>query len=275
MMSQGAVDMLDDFNPVLRGLHLTRSFGQGETATLALDDVSLSVSSGQMALLMGPSGSGKSTLLAILSGLLRPTSGQVTALGEELWSMSDTERERFRLRHCGFIFQGYNLFNALTARQQLEMVVRWGEGASTREARRRTDEMLSLLGLAKRAHLRPMELSGGEKQRVAIGRALIKEPTFCFADEPTSALDWAHGEQVVELLRAAAHDRGATVVMVSHDSRVIPYADQVFHLEDGRLLESEDDSGTRILPNHVPGKGGRGNPHLSLRAYPLVDGLEE
>jgi putative ABC transport system ATP-binding protein len=228
-----------------------------------------------MALLMGPSGSGKSTLLAILSGLLRPTSGQVLALGQELWSMSDTERERFRLRHCGFIFQGYNLFNALTARQQLEMVVRWGEGASARDARRRTDEMLSLLGLAKRSHLRPMELSGGEKQRVAIGRALIKDPIFCFADEPTSALDWAHGEQVVELLRAAAHDRGATVVVVSHDSRIIPYADHVFHLEDGRLLESEDDSGTRILPNHVPSKGSRGNPRLSLRAYPMAEGLEE
>jgi putative ABC transport system ATP-binding protein len=224
----------------LRGSDLTRTFGEGDTKSTAVQDVSIELATGQVALLMGPSGSGKSTLLAILSGLLRPDSGQVQALGQDMWSMSDRDRERFRLRHVGFIFQGYNLFAALTARQQLEMVVRWGEGASARDARRRADEMLLLLGLAKKAHLRPAELSGGEKQRVAIGRALIKDPNFCFADEPTSALDWAHGEQVIELLRAAAHERGAMVLIVAHDARIIPYVDRVFHLEDGFLRESED-----------------------------------
>jgi putative ABC transport system ATP-binding protein len=219
--------------------------------TVAVDNVSLSIYPGQMALLMGPSGSGKSTLLAILSGLLRPDSGKVVSLGQDLWAMSDQQRERFRLANCGFIFQGYNLFASLTARQQLEMVLRWGEGASAREARRRTDEMLSLLGLAKRAHLRPMELSGGEKQRVAIGRALIKDPQFCFADEPTSALDWAHGEQVVELLRNAAHDRGATVLCVAHDARIVPYADKVFDLEDGRLQDAEEEPGGHPLPTRI------------------------
>src|SRR5207253_2194256 len=195
---------------------------------------------GQISLLMGPSGSGKSTLLAVLSGLLRPDSGKVIALGTDLWAQPEREQEAFRLRHCGFIFQGYNLFPALTARQQLEMVLRWGQGASAREARRRTDEMLTLLGLANKKHLRPAEMSGGEKQRVAIGRALMKNPDFCFADEPTSALDWAHGEQVVELLRTAAHERGATVLVVSHDSRIVPYADRVFHLEDGRMTDQEE-----------------------------------
>jgi putative ABC transport system ATP-binding protein len=229
--------MLDDSlsTPALQGVHLTRSFGQGETRTTVLHDVSLELFSGQITLLMGPSGSGKSTLLAILSGLLHPDSGGVLALGQDLWALSDHERERFRLRHCGFIFQGYNLFGALTARQQIEMVVRWGEGATAREARRRADEMLDLLGLTKKAHLRPTELSGGEKQRVAIGRALIKDPNFCFADEPTSALDWAHGQQVIELLRSAAHDRGATVLVVAHDARIIEYVDRVIHMEDGRL----------------------------------------
>src|SRR5262249_17885678 len=157
-----------------------------------------------------------------------------------------------RLRHCGFIFQGYNLFAALSARQQLEMVVRWGEGATAREARRRADEMLALLGLGRKGHLRPLELSGGEKQRVAIGRALIKDPQLCFADEPTSALDWAHGEQVVELLRNAAHDRGATVLCVAHDARIVPYADRVFYLEDGRLQDSEDDPAGHATPGRFP-----------------------
>jgi len=229
--------MIDDSlsTPALQGVHLSRSFGQGETKATVLYDVSLELFSGQITLLMGPSGSGKSTLLAILSGLLRPDGGRVLALGQDLWALSDHERERFRLRHCGFIFQGYNLFNALTARQQIEMVVRWGEGASAHDARRRADEMLDLLGLAKKAHLRPTELSGGEKQRVAIGRALVKDPNFCFADEPTSALDWAHGQQVIELLRSAAHDRGATVLVVAHDARIIDYVDRVIHMEDGRL----------------------------------------
>src|SRR5205085_7892539 len=127
--------------PALCGRHLSRSFGQGDTKAIALNDASLELDSGQIALLMGPSGSGKATLLAILSGLLRPGSGQVFSLGQDLWALSDQERERFRLKHCGFIFQGYNLFASLTARQQLEMVVRWGEGAPAREARRRADEM--------------------------------------------------------------------------------------------------------------------------------------
>jgi putative ABC transport system ATP-binding protein len=224
-------------NIVLRGENLTRLFGHGETQTTALDDVTLDFAREQLTLLMGPSGSGKSTLLAVLSGLLSPTRGRVHALGQDLWRMSERQREHFRLRHCGFIFQGYNLFPALTARQQLEMIACWGEGAATRTARRRADEILALLGLGRKGHLRPGELSGGEKQRVAIGRALMKNPTLLFADEPTSALDWAHGEQVIDLLRSVAHDRGASVLIVAHDSRIVPFADRVFHLEDGRLLD--------------------------------------
>ena len=225
--------------PDLQGFCLTRSFGTGDVKTTALHEVSLDLFRGQLALLMGPSGSGKSTLLAVLSALLRPDSGQVLALGQDLGKLSERERERFRRRHCGFIFQGYNLFPALSAREQLEVVLRWGEGASRPGARRRAGEMLDLLGLEKKHALRPANLSGGEKQRVAVGRALVKEPDFCFADEPTSALDWAHGEQVIEMLRAAAHDRGAMVLVVSHDSRILPHADRVFHLEDGFLREPE------------------------------------
>ena len=253
--------MMDDLprtTPTLQGRDLTRTFGEGEVKATALDGVSLEMYPGQISLLMGPSGSGKSTLLAVLSGLLRPTSGHVTSLDEDLWKMSDREREKFRLRYCGFIFQGYNLFPALSARQQLEMVLRWGEGTPFREARRRSDEMLSLLGLGKKSHLRPAEMSGGEKQRVAIGRALIKEPMFCFADEPSSALDWAHGEQVVELLRTAAHERGSTILIVAHDHRIIPYADRLFYLEDGMLKDPE-------LAETLPHAAGTGHHPAYLR----------
>jgi putative ABC transport system ATP-binding protein len=221
--------------PPLEGQHLTHVYGEGEAQVTALSDVSLALDRGEVVLLMGPSGSGKSTLLAILSGLLRPTAGRVLALGQDLAAMSERERERFRLRHCGFIFQEYNLLPALTACQQLEIVLRWGQGVPAREARARADAMLERLGLARQAALMPLQLSGGEKQRVAIGRGLVKDPTFCFADEPTGALDWRRGEQVVELLRCAAHDRGVGVLIVAHDERIIPYADRVLCLEDGRL----------------------------------------
>lgn len=243
---------------VLQGIGLRRSFGDGETRSYALRDVTMELERGQLALLMGPSGSGKSTLLAVLSGLLQPDSGEVLARPADkmidLWKLTTRQREQFRLAHCGFIFQGYNLFPALTARQQLEIVLRWGEGASGREARARADEQLSLLGLAKKSHLLPSALSGGEKQRVAIGRALIKNPQFVFADEPTSALDWAHGEQVVELLRIAAHERGATILVVSHDHRIVPFVDDVFHLEDGHLTDFEQPSDPHkiVRPEYTP-----------------------
>jgi putative ABC transport system ATP-binding protein len=246
--------MRDDVAPILQGKNLTRTFGEGETKSVALNDVTLDIRPGQMTLLMGPSGSGKTTLMAVLSGLLHPDSGEVWARGQNLWAMSERERERFRLQYCGFIFQGYNLFGALTARQQLEMVVRWGEGASSREARRRADEMLERLRLTNQAHLRPGELSGGEKQRVAIGRALIKkDPAFCFADEPTSALDWGHGQQVVKLLCHAAHDLGAAVLCVAHDERICKFADRIFHLRDGRLQDPDDDEPAgHGLPGRFP-----------------------
>jgi putative ABC transport system ATP-binding protein len=227
--------MPSESKPTLEARNVFRSFGSGETATAVLRDVSLDLYGGQVLLLMGPSGSGKSTLLAVLSGLLRPDSGEVIALGQQLGRMSEKAQRQFRLRHCGFIFQGFNLFPSLTAREQLEMVLRWGEGASRREARRRVGEMLERLGLGRRGDLCADQLSGGEKQRVAIARALIKDPTFCFADEPTSSLDWAHGEQVMRLLRSAAHERGATIFVVAHDARIVPYADRVCYLEDGRL----------------------------------------
>src|SRR6516225_2897589 len=210
-------------SPALQGRHLTRIFGARGAAVTAVADVSLDLIRGEFTLLLGPSGSGKTTTLAVLSGLLHPTAGEVLALGENLWAMTDMQRERFRLRHVGFVFQEYNLFPALTARQQLELVLRWGEGVNARAAQKRAEEMLARLGLANKAHLRPGQLSGGEKQRVAVGRALVKKPTLCFADEPTGALDWASGERVIELLRGASRRGGATVLVVAHDERIVPY----------------------------------------------------
>jgi len=236
--------------PALQAIEVSRTFGDGKTLTVALNEASLELEAGQLGLVMGPSGSGKSTLLAVLSGLLSPDSGQVLVRGQNLWALSETQRRELRRRHFGFIFQGFNLFPELTAREQLEMVLRWGEGVGRREVRMRVAEILHVLGLTSRADLLPAQLSGGEKQRVAVGRALLKRPAFCFADEPTSALDWAHGQQVVELLRHATSVLGSTVLVVAHDPRIADYADRLFRIKDGSLSELFD--GSRELLSEVP-----------------------
>jgi putative ABC transport system ATP-binding protein len=253
--------------PALEAVGLLRAFGSGEAKTLALHDVSLELRQGELNLLMGPSGSGKSTLLAVISALLRPDAGLVRANGQDIWRMGETELERFRLRHCSYIFQGYNLFPALTARQQLEVVLRWGEGVCPAEARRRADRVLGQLGMAKKSHLRPAQLSGGEKQRVAIARALVKNPSFVFADEPTSALDWENGQQVIRLLRESARERGATVLVVTHDHRLVPYADRMFEMADGKLQVETDtsDTGTHKVDRTLVELTPVGGPRVHLR----------
>ena len=223
----------------LSARNLTRTFGSGDNQVVALDDVSLDLRGGEFSLLMGPSGSGKSTLLAVLSGLVPPDRGEVVALGQEVWGMSDLQREQFRRQSTGFIFQGYNLFPALTVREQLEMVLLWAVEAPPEQTEGRVEAVLDLLDLTAKADRVPDQLSGGEKQRVAIARALIKDPLLIFADEPTSALDWHRGRQIVELLQGCARSRGAVLVVVSHDNRIIPYANRVLHLEDGRLGKGE------------------------------------
>jgi putative ABC transport system ATP-binding protein len=229
--------------PVLEAQGLTHSFGDGAARTWVLRDVTLRMAAGEVCLIVGPSGSGKSALLAILSGLLRPEAGRVLALGQDLGQLPDADLKLFRRRHRGFVFQGYNLFPALSARRQLEIVLRWGDDVPRREARGRADQMLAALGLAGKGRLRPDQLSGGEKQRVAIGRALVKVPAFCFADEPTSALDWGHGQKAVELLCEASRQWGSTVLVVSHDPRIVSYADRVFQLEDGCLGQPPAEGG--------------------------------
>ena len=232
--------------PALSAVQLRCSFGDGDKRRVILDDVTFELQPGTLSLLMGPSGSGKSTLLAILSGLLRPDSGRVLAAEgkgvTDVWSLNERQREQFRLRTTGFIFQGYNLFPALTAAQQLEIVLKWGLDLPQSEAREQSSAMLERLGMKSQMHKRPAQLSGGEKQRVAIGRALVKNPAFIFADEPTSALDWENGQQVMRLLRRSAHERGSAIFVVTHDHRLLPFVDVAYHLEDGHLTTMPRDA---------------------------------
>jgi putative ABC transport system ATP-binding protein len=220
----------------LKAQGLSKRFKTGRTYIDVLKDVDFDARHGDVTMVMGPSGSGKSTLVATLSGLLRPDAGQVSAMGEELWSLRPGRIDKFRLDHCGFIFQGFNLFSALTALEQVTTVLKY-TGLTPTEARLRATTALEEVGLGPRMHQRPSELSGGEKQRVAIARALAKEPQLLFADEPTSALDGENGQVVIQLLQRAAKVHGAAVICVTHDPRLEAYADRIIHIEDGRILD--------------------------------------
>ena len=215
---------------------LYKRFKTGRTHIEVLKRVDFDALHGEVTMVMGPSGSGKSTLVAALSGLLKPDEGQVTALGQDIWSLRSGKLDRFRLDTCGFIFQGFNLFSALTALQQVAIILKY-QGCTPREARDRAAATLAEVGLENRMHQRPSELSGGEKQRVAIARALAKNPKLLFADEPTSALDGENGQIVIKLIQRAAKQQGAAVICVTHDPRLEAYADRVILLEDGRILD--------------------------------------
>ncbi|MBS0439625.1 MAG: ABC transporter ATP-binding protein [Proteobacteria bacterium] len=214
---------------------IAKAYTTGKIGTSVLDGLSIALEERELALVLGPSGSGKSTLLAILSGLLRPDRGRVFALGEELWQLSRTELERFRLQHTGFVFQGFNLFPALTAVEQVMLPLGY-LGLDKRSARNRALAALEEVGLGSRVHLRPLEMSGGEKQRVAIARALAKKPQLLFADEPTSALDSVNGKIVIDSLHRIARTFGTTVVCVSHDHRLAAGADRIITIQDGLIL---------------------------------------
>ena len=222
----------------LRGKGLTKRFKTGRTHIEVLKSVDFDCRHGEMTMVMGPSGSGKSTLIASLSGLLRPDEGTVTALGEDLWSQRPGRIDKFRLDHCGFIFQGFNLFPSLTALQQVMTVLKY-QGLSPSEAKKRATTALEEVGLGHRLNQRPSALSGGEKQRVAIARALAKNPQILFADEPTSALDGENGQVVIRLLRRAATEHGAAVICVTHDPRLEAWADRVIHIEDGVIIDDQ------------------------------------
>ena len=220
----------------LRAKGLTKRFKTGRSYVDVLKGVDFDARHGDVTMVMGPSGSGKSTLVAVLSGLMRPDNGSVWALGQDLWSQGGGKIDRFRLDHCGFIFQGFNLFPALSALGQVMTVLKY-QGVPHDEARRIAMESLDEVGLTKKIRQRPSEMSGGEKQRVAIARAIAKRPALLFADEPTSALDGENGQVVIRLLRRAATEHGAAVICVTHDPRLEAFADRVIHIEDGLILD--------------------------------------
>jgi putative ABC transport system ATP-binding protein len=212
----------------------------GQQRLHILKGINLDIPKGDIQLLMGPSGSGKTTLLSILAGLLTPTTGGVFLLGEEITRMSRKKLASFRREHIGFIFQDSNLFPAMTALENVETALNirgiWGK-----RARLRAEEMLEHVGIGDKAKEIPRKLSGGQKQRVAIARALVSHPQLIMADEPTAALDAQSGHNVMALLRKLAKEEGCTVLMVTHDPRIVDIADRIAHLEDGVIKKDVEE----------------------------------
>ena len=229
---------------VLKAEHITRSFKIGDGSVVnALKDINLEVEEGKLVCLRGRSGSGKTTLINILGALDRQTDGNVYFCGEDIGALSDKKRDRLRREKLSFVFQSVALISTMTAYENVEFSLRLA-GFPISGRRERAKECLARVGLAKRMHHRPGELSGGEQQRVAIARAVAHKPKIIFADEPTAALDSATGVAVLKLFRELVYEDGITVVMTTHDEAMMELADIVDTLEDGEI--------TNITKNDIP-----------------------
>jgi len=232
--------------PTLSAHNLSKIYGGGHTEVKAVDDVSLDINPGELVLIMGPSGSGKTTLLSMLGGLLRPTQGNIKIDNHDLTTLSASQLNSIRALKIGFVFQAFNLLEALTVEENILFPATLKQGGIA-AARARADKLIQDLGLSHRRNALPNTLSGGEKQRTAIARALINEPRLILADEPSGNLDSQTGQDVMMILHDIARDEGYTVVMVTHDPRVEDIADRILWLEDGKLVDrkSEQHAWTR------------------------------
>jgi putative ABC transport system ATP-binding protein len=225
--------------PAISVRNLTKTYIEGGAGVPALRGIDLDVCPGELMLLMGPSGSGKTTLLSIMGCILTASSGSVRIGGREVTALDEKELPGVRLAHIGFVFQGFNLFPTLTAGENVELMLDL-KGIRAHDAKHRAHALLEQVGLGEKYHSFPSNLSGGQKQRVAIARALAGDPQIILADEPTAALDSHTGRNVMELMRELAHKRGRAVVIVTHDPRMVEFADRITHIEDGVIGEVAD-----------------------------------
>ena len=249
---------------------VTKVFGRGDTQVHALRGIDLNIRFGELTMLVGPSGSGKTTLLSVITGLLDATSGELVVLGRRPAELAQEELILFRRENLGFVFQQFNLIPALTAAENVAVPLMAG-GVKRQRAVARGEEFLATLRMARRAHALPSELSGGEQQRVALARALVHEPKLIVCDEPTSALDGRTGHAVMELLSATAVRPDRAVIIVTHDSRIFDFADQIAHMDDGRITSLEQNRKNEALENglaSIPGPLALAEP--DLRTFPTT-----
>ena len=223
-------------NHVVAIQNLNHAFGKGELRKPVLLDVDLDIYAGEIVIMTGPSGSGKTTLLTLLGGLRSVQSGSVNILGQELYGASKNQLVKVR-NQIGFIFQSHNLLSCLTVEQNVRMSLRLHQDIDFEQRNTMTKDILEAVGLGDRVNFYPDSLSGGQQQRVAIARALVSQPQLVLADEPTAALDSKSGRNVVEIMQQLAKEQGCTILLVTHDNRILDIADRIIHMEDGRLAK--------------------------------------
>jgi len=232
--------VVDDSSAIIKADRLSKIYSMGKVQVVALKDVSLSIPRGTFLGITGPSGSGKSTFLNLIGGLDTPTSGTIQAQGKVVSRMSNEELARYRRVDVGMIFQSFNLISSLTAVENVALPLLFS-GVAKKERKQKALEVLTMVGLGPRRGHRPLELSGGEQQRVAIARALVNQPNILLTDEPTGNLDSRTSEEIVQILADLNKNRSITVIMVSHEERLIKkYSDRVIHLQDGELVRQEN-----------------------------------
>ncbi len=230
---------------IIEAREIRKTLGRGAGQVEALRGIDLQLRKGELTLLMGPSGSGKTTLLLILGCMLTPSAGTLTVCGTSTDNAGKEDLARIRRDHIGFVFQSYHLFPTLTARQNVQLALDI-RGQHGKDARKRAQAALGLVGLEPKARSLPHSLSGGEQQRVAIARAFVANPSIILADEPTSALDSDSGRTIMRILAEAAHQRGRAVLVVTHDPRILGFADRIIEIEDGRLVEERSERAERV-----------------------------
>ncbi|MCW6036757.1 DevA family ABC transporter ATP-binding protein [Spirulina subsalsa FACHB-351] len=221
--------------PIIEIHNLDFFFGQGALKKQILFNIHLTLYSGEIVIMKGPSGSGKTTLLTLMGGLRSPHSGSLKVLTQELVGANRRQMVKIR-RNIGYIFQAHNLLNSLTARQNVQMSIEL-HPHSEKEAKQRSIDILKAVGLEDHVNYYPAQLSGGQKQRVAIARALVSHPKLVLADEPTASLDSKSGRDVVELMQKLAREQGCSILLVTHDNRILDVADRIVEMEDGHLTE--------------------------------------
>jgi putative ABC transport system ATP-binding protein len=221
--------------PVIAIHNLNHYFGKENLKKQVLFDVSLEINPGEIVIMTGPSGSGKTTLLSLIGALRSVQQGSLQTIDYELNGATEDKLVQVR-RYMGYIFQAHNLLPFLTARQNVQMSIELHDHISNQEAIAKSEAMLQMVGLGERVNYYPDQLSGGQKQRVAIARALVSHPKLVLADEPTAALDSKTGRDVVDIMERLTKEQGCTILLVTHDNRILDMADRIIHMEDGRLI---------------------------------------
>jgi len=228
--------------PIIEARNVSKVLGAGAGQVRAVKNLDLSIAGGKLTVLMGPSGSGKTTLLSILGCMLTPTEGTVFVCGHSTEGAGPEQLAKIRRQHIGFVFQSFHLFPTLTAEENVRLALDV-RGERRRRAKTKSREVLERFGLAHKVAAFPRDLSGGEQQRVAIARAVVAEPSAILADEPTAALDGANGQAIMTILASTARQNGRAVLVVTHDTRLLEFADRILYIEDGTLTHEERPGG--------------------------------